>query len=127
MPRGRAAAFVVLLAALTQLRSYAQSPPRSTDRQSFTSTATAILVDVVVRDKRGHPVIDLSAPDYQISDDGEPHKIDNAPPGRTPASITALTISCDSHAVEVAGFDNTGTPASKLTAAFSHRPHAGKL
>ena len=76
MPRGRAAAFVVLLAALTQLRSYAQSPPRSTDRQSFTSIATAILVDVVVRDKRGHPVTDLSTPDFQISEDGVPQKID---------------------------------------------------
>ena len=42
MTRGRAAALVVLLAALTQLRPTAQSASRPADRQSFVSTATAI-------------------------------------------------------------------------------------
>ena len=43
------------------------------------------------------------------------------------ASITALTISCASHAVEVAGFARTETPASRLTAAFSHKPCCRKV
>src|SRR3954463_182433 len=77
MPKGRAAAFVVLLAALTQVRSSAQSPSRSAERQSFASSATAILVDVVVRDKKGHPVTDLTAADFLVSEDSAPQKIDS--------------------------------------------------
>jgi VWFA-related protein len=52
-----------------------QPPPRA--RQAFTSTATAILVDVVVRDKNGRPVTDLSAPDFQIFEEGIPQKVES--------------------------------------------------
>jgi VWFA-related protein len=48
--------------------------PRSP--QSITSGATAILVDVVVRDKRGRPIIDLSATDFEIAEDGVPQTLD---------------------------------------------------
>jgi len=68
---------IVVLAALMQPHSSAQSPPRPPDRQSFTSTATAILVDVVVRDKKNHPLTDLSAADFQLAEDGIPQKIDS--------------------------------------------------
>jgi len=76
MTRRCAAAFCALLAALCQLRPSAQSSSRPAERQAFTSTATAILVDVVVRDKKGHPVTDLSASDFQLSEDGVPQKVD---------------------------------------------------
>jgi len=66
-----------VLAALIQSHSSAQSPARPSDRQSFASTATAILVDVVVRDKKNHPVTDLSAADFQVAEDGIPQKIDS--------------------------------------------------
>ncbi len=56
-----------------------------------------------------------------------PHTTDSAPGGSTPASITSFTMRCVSHAVEVAGFTITGTPESSAGAAFSHRPHDGKL
>ena len=46
-------------------------------RQSFTSTSTAILVDVVVRDNHGRPVTDLSAADFDIAEDGVRQKIDS--------------------------------------------------
>jgi VWFA-related protein len=46
------------------------------DRQSYTSATTAILVDVVVRDKKGHPVADLSETDFEVAEDGVPQKID---------------------------------------------------
>jgi VWFA-related protein len=51
------------------------APPR--DRQSFTAATTAILVDVVVRDRKGRPVTDLSAPDFEVTEDGLPQKVDS--------------------------------------------------
>jgi VWFA-related protein len=45
-------------------------------RQSYTSTTTAILVDVVVRDRKGHPVTDLTAADFDVAEDGVPQKVD---------------------------------------------------
>ena len=45
--------------------------------QSFTSTTTAILVDVVVRDRHGRPVVDLSADDFAIAEDGVGQKVDS--------------------------------------------------
>ncbi len=77
MTNRRAAAYILLLAALTPRHLLAQSSSPPTDRQSFTSTATAILVDVVVRDKKGHPVTDLSATDFQVSEDGVAQKLDS--------------------------------------------------
>lgn len=47
----------------------AQRPPRSPQSESYSAGVTAILVDVVVRDKRGRPVVDLSANDFEIQED----------------------------------------------------------
>jgi len=77
MTRRRAATFVLLLGALIQGRPSAQSALRPADRQSFAATATAILVDVVVRDKKGKPVTDLNAADFQVAEDGVPQKVDS--------------------------------------------------
>jgi VWFA-related protein len=46
-------------------------------RQAITSTATAILVDAVVRDKNGNLVTNLSASDFELSEDGVPQTIDS--------------------------------------------------
>ncbi len=52
--------------------------PASPSKQTFTATATAILVDVVVRDHRGgRPVTDLASDDFAIFEDGVPQKIDS--------------------------------------------------
>ena len=45
-------------------------------RPSYTSATTAILVDVVVRDRNGRPVIDLSAADFEVTEDGVTQKVD---------------------------------------------------
>jgi VWFA-related protein len=45
--------------------------------QSFTSTTTAILVDVVVRDRGGRPVTDLTAADFDIAEDGVHQTVDS--------------------------------------------------
>lgn len=57
----------------------AQSGAVATGRspQSITSGATAILVDVVVRDRRGRPVTDLVAADFALAEDGIPQTLDS--------------------------------------------------
>lgn len=67
---------VVLLTAAGHTDPAAQSAVQPSDRQSFSSTTTAILVDVVVRDKKGRPVIDLSAADFNVAEDGVAQKVD---------------------------------------------------
>ncbi len=46
------------------------------DRQSFSAATTAILVDVVVRDRKGRPVTDLSAADFEVTEDRVLQKVD---------------------------------------------------
>ena len=50
-------------------RAQTQTAPARADR-GIQSHATAVLVDVVVRDKRGQPVTDLSAADFEVYEDG---------------------------------------------------------
>jgi VWFA-related protein len=70
-----AIALVTLWTVLGALHPVAQSAPPP-GRQAYTSTATAILVDVVVRDRKGRPVSDLSADDFLVAEDGVQQKID---------------------------------------------------
>jgi VWFA-related protein len=51
-------------------------PVRPSDRQSFSSATTAILVDVVVRDRKGRPLTDMNAAEFSLYEDGTPQKID---------------------------------------------------
>jgi len=48
----------------------AQAPATQGRSQSFTAGTTAITVDVVVHDKRGKPVTDLSRADFELLEDG---------------------------------------------------------
>jgi VWFA-related protein len=55
-----------------------QAPPAApSPRQTITSTTTAILVDAVVRDRNGRPVTDLTAGDFELSEDGVAQRIDS--------------------------------------------------
>ena len=69
-------AVAFLLAAFRHAQPSAQSVVQTSDRQSFTSATTAILVDVVVRDKKGRLVTDLSAADFDVAEDGIAQKVD---------------------------------------------------
>src|SRR5688500_4943659 len=53
----------------------AQRAPRAPQSQSYSAGVTAILVDVVVRDKRGRPVVDLTADDFEIQEDQVPQRL----------------------------------------------------
>ena len=54
-----------------------QTGARQQDSRSYTSATTAILVDVVVRDRQGRPVLDLSDQDFVLTEDGVPQTIDS--------------------------------------------------
>jgi len=53
----------------------AERPQRSPQSGSYSAGVTAILVDVVVRDKRGRPVVDLTADDFEIQEDQVAQKL----------------------------------------------------
>lgn len=55
----------------------APAPAASQQRHTITSTATAILVDAVVRDRNGRPITDLSKDDFQLFEDGVPQTVDS--------------------------------------------------
>jgi VWFA-related protein len=70
---GSLAAFV---AASLGLAVYAQQPQTpSASGPAIRATAEEVLLDVVVRDKKGHRVDDLKPEDFQIFDNGELKKI----------------------------------------------------
>jgi VWFA-related protein len=73
--RFRIAVVALLLAGLTSARPAAQAG-LTPEQQSYISAATAILVDVVVRDRRGRPVTDLTAADFEIAEDGVAQQVD---------------------------------------------------
>src|SRR6266542_7108741 len=76
MQKSCAAIAAVLLAAFSYTQLAAQSAAQPSDRQSFASATTAILVDVVVRDRKGQLVTDLSANDFDVAEDGVAQKVD---------------------------------------------------
>ena len=77
MPIRRAAIVAaLLLAGSGPVTVRSQSPAAARADQTYTSAATAILVDVVVRDRRGRPIMDLAAEDFEIYEDGVHQKVD---------------------------------------------------
>jgi VWFA-related protein len=72
---------LVLLAAGAGAAGSAQQPPAQppspSGGQSFTATTTAILVDVVVRDRKNRPVMDLAAADFEVYEDGVRQQVDS--------------------------------------------------
>jgi hypothetical protein len=59
--------FVVLLAAGTSLAGQQPAPPAQRATGAEGSNVTAIVVDVVVRDRQGNPLAGLTADDFQVS------------------------------------------------------------
>ena len=73
--RTRAAVLTVVLVAEALVG--AQQRPREAPRtgEPYTAATTAILVDVVVRDKRGRPVTDLTKEDFEIYENDVPQTV----------------------------------------------------
>src|SRR5260370_902724 len=52
-----------------------QNPPAPQQGAAVRTTSEEVLLDVVVRDKKGHPVNNLKPDDFQVFDNGEQKKI----------------------------------------------------
>lgn len=68
-----------------------QPPPPQRAKDVLTEGVRAVLVDVVVRDKRGQPVRDLALSDFEVLEDGVPQTIGSFTPvfGGAPATAPA--------------------------------------
>jgi VWFA-related protein len=65
---------VAVLAATLIAAPAARQAPLDTRPRFGTSTA-AVVVDVVVRDKKGHPVVDLTRDDFEVFENGSPQRV----------------------------------------------------
>ena len=72
-PRFCSAVIIVSLIAST---SWAQNKPAQTD-DKITLGTTEVLLDVAVRDKKGRPVKNLSAADFEVYEDGVKQRIES--------------------------------------------------
>jgi VWFA-related protein len=77
----------------------AQQPPSSPADARFRSGTTAVVIDVVVRDRNGRPVTTLAKPDFELLEDGELQEINDVtvvapeaqnPEGRSPATLASV-------------------------------------
>ena len=94
---------VVLILGVAVPAGRAQQTPPQRAAGTVKAGVTAVLVDVVVRDKRGQPVRDLQQADFEVVEDGVPQEI---------ASFTRM-------------FDGAVMTASALRAAPVPAPAAG--
>src|SRR5262245_39481086 len=74
-PRLRITLATAVIVAGTALSAGQQAPSAPANQTgTFTAASSGVLVDVVVRDKKG-PVMDLNADDFTITEDGKPQQI----------------------------------------------------
>jgi VWFA-related protein len=87
---------------LTGAAGDAQQPPVQRADRTLSEGVTAVLVDVVVRDKRGQPVRDLALSDFEVIEDGVPQPIgsfssvfDGAKPALPPAAPAPPSVGAE--------------------------------
>ena len=66
-PLARAAALIV---ALISTSAVPVLPGQSTQTPTFRTRVDAVMVDVIATDSQGRPVTDLTAPDFEIKENG---------------------------------------------------------
>ena len=110
MTRFRLAVLVLCLASggTSPRAQQTQAPVRSPG--TVQAATTAVLVDVVVRDKRGQPVTDLTAADFEIHEDGVLQE------------IGAITLYTRESSVRLATREAGAAPASPEPAAAKASP-----
>ena len=104
----------------TALHGGAQQLPTQRVAGSEKTGVTAVLVDVVVRDKKGMPVRDLQQSDFEILEDGAPQTAGSFTPifeAEVPPTTAAVATPAPVAAGGSTGADGTGASqaATKLT------------
>lgn len=101
--RVRAGCLAAVLVGLAVVGGRAQqapaTPPAQRATEGIAQGVTAVLVDVVVRDRRGQPVRDLTQADFQVLEDGVPQPLGSfsrvfegeAPPPEAAPTATGAT------------------------------------
>jgi VWFA-related protein len=90
MPRALTWIFVAAAAVAAGVAVRAQAPaslPAQAPGSGFTTSTTAVVVDVVVRDAKGAPIVDLKPSDFELFEDDTKQRIASVEliaPGRTP-------------------------------------------
>jgi VWFA-related protein len=84
------------LAAGSGLRAQAPArPPAQAPVTGFTTSTTAVVVDVVVRDAKGAPIVDLKPSDFELFEDGAKQRIASvelvAPGAKAPTRPPAVS------------------------------------
>lgn len=115
-----AGSLAVALAAASPAAQTTAAPPASAqpapraDRTDAASV-TAVVVDLVVRDRRGNPVVDLTADDFELREDGVVHPVGSfRAPGREPGGVYAAGAAAPSNQ---AATERTDAPATAPRAA----------
>jgi VWFA-related protein len=73
--RTKATVVTVVLAMQGLVGAQGRPPQAHRASEPYVATTTAILVDVVVRDRKGHPLTDLTAKDFEIFENNVPQTI----------------------------------------------------
>lgn len=95
MKAGRLPAAAAILAAVVLVRPFAAAPASAIqDPPTFRAEASAIAVDVNVRNRAGRPITGLTAADFEVYDSGVLQQVDEVVYGKLPIDVTvALDIS----------------------------------
>jgi VWFA-related protein len=64
-----------LVGAITTTPSAQQAGRSRDDGPRFGTSTAAVVVDVIVRDKKGKPIVDLSRDDFEVFENGQPQQI----------------------------------------------------
>jgi VWFA-related protein len=110
---------VTVLVALTvgpgpfqDARAWGQAPPTAPEVPVFGSQTAAVVVDVVVRDKKGKLVRDLTAADFTVLEDGAPQAVESLRVVDTaPAAEEAVAGPVSSAPAQPAGTGAAAPPA----------------
>lgn len=77
----------------------AQQPAPMTDRPKFGTSTAAVVVDVIVRDKKGNPVVDLTKDDFEVFENGTVQRLidfERVLPGAAAPSVAGAATTAPS-------------------------------